>query len=183
MKENSIQNIDIKNLKVAKRYAKALIELSKDDLESVLSNLEIIKTIIFENPNFAAFFSHPVIPVQDKKDTIESALRGKISDTVLNFVGTLLDENRFLIFDSIYELFKKEFDIIKNRQSVKIISAVELEENEKKRLEEKLSKKLQKEVILSYKTDEDILGGLVIKLDDKVIDLSLKTRFAALKKQ
>ena len=55
-------------------------------------------------------------------------------------------------------------------------------EKYKKELEEKLNEKLNKEVILNYEQNEDILGGLVVKIEDKVIDLSLKTKFDNLRK-
>ena len=94
----------------------------------------------------------------------------------------LLEENRFNAFLTIVELYKKEVDELKNKQRVEIVCAVEIQEKYKKELEEKLNEKLNKEVILNYEQNEDILGGLVVKIEDKVIDLSLKTKFDNLRK-
>ena len=116
---------------------------------------------------------HPVISLKDKKETLKSALQDKVNILTLNFIETLLDENRFKIFKTIYELFKKEADKIKNKQEVEIISAVDINEKSKKMLEEKLKTKLK---------NQDILGGFIIKIEDKVIDLSLKTKFETLTK-
>ena len=63
-----------------------------------------------------------------------------------------------------------------------VFYAYEIDEEQKTRLKDKLSNKFNKEVILNYQKDETILGGLVIKFDDKIIDLSLKTKFDRLKK-
>lgn len=176
------KNIDIKNIKTAKRYAQALSQSVIDNLDEVGENLSLINDVIFENPDFITFFSHPIVSLKDKKDTLNETLSGKINEKTLNFLNTLLDENRFNIFKTIHELYKQEVDSIKNKQRVNVSSVISLDENEKIKLEEKLSKKLQKDVILTYEENKDILGGLLIKFEDKVIDLSLKAKFDDLKK-
>ena len=171
------KNIDIKNLKTAKRYALALSQSAFDNIDEINSNLALVDEVIFNNADFVNFFSHPIVSLKDKKDTIKETLEGKINDISLNFINTLLDENRFNIFKTIFEQFKKEVDEIKNKQRVDVTSAIELDENQKKELIEQLRKKLNKDVILTYEENEEILGGLVVKFEDKVIDLSLKTKF------
>ena len=108
---------------------------------------------------------------------------GKINPKTLNFLEVLLDEGRFNLFNTIFELFKKETNKIKNIQTVEIISAVDLDEEMKKRLEEKLKEKLNKEIIMNFEKDKNILGGLIIKVEDNVVDLSLKAKFNSLKKE
>ena len=177
-----MKNIDIKNLKIASRYAHALIEETKDITDEVLSNLEVVSNIVFENEDFKLFFNHPIISLKDKQETIKETFEGKINPSVLNFIMILLEENRFNAFLTIVELYKKEVDELKNKQRVEIVCAVEIQEKYKKELEEKLNEKLNKEVILNYEQNKDILGGLVVKIEDKVIDLSLKTKFDNLRK-
>lgn len=177
-----MKNIDIKNIKIAARYAQALIDETKNITDEVLSNLEVIKSVIFENDDFKLFFNHPIISLKDKQETIKETFEGKIHTSVLNFIMILLEENRFNIFLTIVELYKKEVDKLKNKQRVEIVCAVEIKEEYKKELEDKLNEKLNKEVILNYEKNEDILGGLIVKIEDKVIDLSLKTKFDNLRK-
>ena len=176
------KNIDIKNIKVAKRYSHALAQSADKDIDEILENLKSINEVIFENQDLRTFFLHPVISLKDKKETLKSALQDKVNILTLNFIKTLLDENRFGIFKTIYELFKKEADKKKNKQEVEIISAVDINEKSKKMLEEKLKTKLNKDVVLNYSKNQDILGGFIIKIEDKVIDLSLKTKFETLTK-
>ena len=176
------KNIDIKNIKVAKRYSHALAQSADKDIDEILENLKSINEVIFENQDLRTFFLHPVISLKDKKETLKSALQDKVNILTLNFIETLLDENRFGIFKTIYELFKKEADKIKNKQEVEIISAVDINKKSKKMLEEKLKTKLNKDVVLNYSKNQDILGGFIIKIEDKVIDLSLKTKFETLTK-
>ena len=169
-------------MKVAKRYAAALIESSNDFLDEVLENLKLVDELIFQNNELKTFFLHPVVSLKDKKDVIDSVFKGKINEITYNFLGTLLDENRFIIFRSILELYKKQTEKIKNMQRVQVVSAVGLDEDAKNRLEEKLAEKMKKQVILNYDIDETIIGGLVVKIEDKVLDLSLKRKFENLEK-
>ena len=175
------KNIDIKNVKTAKRYAKALSETVIDNIDEVNENLALIDEVIFGNEDFKVFFSHPIVSLKDKKDTLKETLEGKIHEKTLNFLETLLDESRFGIFKTIYELFKQEVDVIKNKQRINFSSVITLDEDEKERLCQKLAAKLNKDVILSYEENQEILGGLLIKYDDKVIDLSLKGKFDAIR--
>ena len=163
------KNIDIKNVKVAKRYALALSQSAIDNLDEVNENLALIDEVIFKNSDFMNFFSHPIISLKDKKDTLNETVSGKIHEKTLNFLNTLLDEGRFGILRTIHELYKQEMDSIKNKQRINVSSVITLDDKEKEKLEEKLSKKLQKEVILTYEETEEILGGLLIKFEDKVI--------------
>ena len=176
------KNIDIKNLKVAKRYSQALIESAADNVDEVLNNLKSINEAIFGNQDLKTFFLHPVISLKDKKEALKTALENKIDNLTLNFIETLLDENRFGAFKTIFELFKKEVDKIKNKQEIEVVSAVNIDEKYKKQLEEKLKTKINKDVILNYNLDENIIGGIIVKIEDKIIDLSLKNKFEALRK-
>ena len=87
-----MKNVDVKNLKIASRYALALIEKTKDITDEVISNLETINNIIFENADFKLFFNHPIIALKDKQETIKETFEGKINENVLNFLLLLLEK-------------------------------------------------------------------------------------------
>ena len=175
-------SVDIKNLKVAKRYALALAESSIDHIDKAVEDMKLVNELIFQNEELKTFFMHPVVSLKDKKETIEAAFKDKLDTSSFNFIETLLDESRFGIFRTILEVFIKESEKIKNKQRVEVISAVDIDEEEKQRLTAKLNEKLNKDVLLNYNLDDSILGGLVVKIEDKVIDLSLKAKFEELKK-
>ena len=176
------KKLDIKNIKTAKRYAQALSQSVVNNIDEINEDLALVEEVIFNNLDFVNFFSHPIVSLKDKKDAINDVLNGKINEKTLSFLNILLDENRFNVFKTIYEAFKQEVDVVKNRQRVYVTSAIALDGSEKERLQKKLNEKLQKEVIINYEENKDILGGLLIKFEDKVIDLSLKTKFNNLRK-
>ena len=175
------KNIDIKNPKVAKRYAQALCESAKDKIDNIENDLALVDETIFHNDELKLFFFHPVVSLLDKKKILSDSFQGKIDEITINFLETLLDEGRFKIFDTFYEIFKNEVDKIKKRQQVEIISAIEISSELKEKLNQKLSSKLKKEIIPTYVLSSDIIGGLIIKIEDKVIDLSLKNKLELLK--
>lgn len=177
-----MSNLDIKNLKIAKRYASALVETSKDSIDETKEVLKEVSEVFNTNKEFQMFFMHPGVSLKDKKETLNEIFSSKANKTTLDFLNVLLDENRFDIIDTIYQVFQKEVENFKNQQRVDVTSAIELSEEQKEKIKQKLSSKLNKEIILTCALKEDILGGLIIKINDKVIDLSLKNKFDTLRK-
>lgn len=175
-----MKQLNIKNLKAAKRYAKALIDLGENEV--IKSDLEAVFNAIFENEEFKMFFSHPVISLFDKKDTMKQIFEGKVHGEILNLLYVLLDNNRLSLLPEIKEVFNEEFENAKNILRGEVQSVIELNDEQKAQLKEKLSQKLNKQVELDFEINKAIVAGLVIRLKDSVIDLSLKTKFDKLKK-
>ena len=78
--------------------------------------------------------------------------------------------------------YKEDLDKINNIQRVEVVSAIELDDNSKQKIIDKLQHRLQKNVIAQWQTDEEIIGGLVVKINDDVIDSSLKNKLENLSK-
>ena len=150
--------------------------------EKVLEELKQINSTLVQNVDLNCFLLNPIITTIDKKDVIDKVFVD-FSDNTKNFLYLLVEKNRFSHFESIFETFVSFVDERNNVKSVEIISAVELYDDEKNRLVDKLQRKLSCVVRPTYVIDETILAGLIIKIGDKVVDNSLKTRFAGLKRQ
>ena len=102
---------------------------------------------------------------------------------MVNFLNILIDEGRFNALNEIInkysEIYYKEKNIIKPV----IISAVELDDNQKQAVLNKLEAKLKKQIEPEYIINNDIIGGLIIEIDDKTIDCSIKTKFDNMRKE
>lgn len=166
----------------AKRYSDALLELSQDS-DKIRKELEEIVDTLSSSQNLKDFMSNPVISIEDKKSVIEKIFAGKIDKTLLNFLKLLVDKDRFNLIDEILESYSKDVDKQKNIQKVSVISAIELDEELKSKLINKLAQKLNKNIELETQLDKDIIAGLVIKTEDNVIDMSLKHKFEEMKKE
>lgn len=175
-----MSTVNPKQLKIAKRYASALAKL--DSRDEVYYDLQKVEQVFKESAELREFLENPIITVFDKKDVM-SKVFSDLKDNTFNFLSILIDKNRIVYFDAILEQLCNEIDELNNVTRVEIVSAVELTEEEKFNLKDKLQRKLSCNVSSKYIIDESIYAGLIIKIGDKVIDNSLKSRFENLKRQ
>lgn len=179
------QFTSIKNLKPAKRYAEALMELSCNTLsyDKIYEDLNFVLNTISQNQDLADFLNSPPVSKADKKDVLDKIFKGKIEEPVLSFLFLLNENSRLGILRDIFSAFKNFVDEEKNILNADIISAVELNEVQKQNLVSKLQNKTGKAINPEYKLDNTIMAGFIIKINDTVIDLSLKNRIENLKKK
>ena len=175
-----------KFLVVSKRYAQALIQLQNAGVitsDEILNDLKLIADTLKTSPDLNEVLSNPVVGKDDKKDIIESVFLDKISKTIKNFIKVLIDKDRFSAYKYIVYAYEKELDLIKGLERVEVISAVEMKQEAKERLQRKLEEKLKKSVIINFEQDAEIIAGLVIKIGDSVIDNSLRHKIDNLSKE
>lgn len=178
-------NIDVKQIKIAKRYAEALFENSNisNKLQLVFDNLKLIESVLNENFELKSFLENPVISHSDKKDVISEIFNEHVDESVKNLLFLLIDNNRFDLFFGVVIAYSNKLDETNNILKVKVISAVEVSEELKNALVQKLENKVSKKVVPEYEIKPEIIAGLIIEVSDKTIDTSLKTKLNNLKKQ
>ena len=162
----------------AKNYADSLIQAGKDGImsfDAILNDLNTVKEITGTSDELVKVMENPAISINSKNEILDS---GKI----INFLKILIDKKRFNELNQIIQAYSNEVDNINNIKRVEVISAIEITEDRRQRLIEKLQNKLQKNVIVNWVLDNEIIGGLVIKIDDDVIDNSLKNKLENLSK-
>ncbi len=169
----------------AKNYADSLIQIYKDGImscEDILNNLNIIKEIAKNSSEFVDVMNNPAISNKIKFEIIENVFSNQINDKLINFLKVLVDRKRFHELNQIIEAFSINVDEIHNIKRVEVISAIEVSEDRKQNLIEKLQNKLQKTIVANWNIDKNIIGGLIIKIGDNVIDNSLKNKLENLSK-
>jgi len=170
---------------ISKRYSDALVELIKStDLsyDKIYSELIAIANTLSQSPDLNDFFMNPLISVEDKKDIIDEIFTNEINSLIVNFLKVLVDKDRFSAFEEITSTFKETVDKVNNISRVKVTSAVNLSEDSKNRLKNKLEEKMKKIVTLDWEINPEIIAGLVIQMGDNVIDTSLKNKLEDLSK-
>lgn len=173
--------ISNKQIKLAKRYASAL--MSFEDVDNIFQQLKEIAEVLKNSQDLKNFLENPIIRKEDKKSVIVEIFAQITDKNVLNFLKLLIDKNRFIYFNSILYQLSKEIDLKHNLSRIAVISAVDLSEDEKRILVQKISEKLSKEIKPTFEIQQDIIGGLIIKLGDKIIDTSIKAKLNSFKKQ
>ncbi len=166
-------------------YARALLEVAKDAdaVEAIGEELVILRDEVLSIPDARVFFESPKINRADKRDVLKKTLKGKISDTVLNFLQVLIDRGRQFQFDQIVEEYLDLVQEYSGKIHVEIGSAVPLDASSKERLVKLLSEKLNKQVTSKERVDETLLGGLTIRVGDTVVDGSLRSRLEEIREQ
>ena len=170
---------------IANRYAEALFQLSEEEniSKEIYCELHDVVQLVKENKDLDNVFKSPLVAKNEKIDLIEALFNGKINNNLKNFLKILVEKGRISSLKSIELTFK---ELLNNKNNIiegTVISAVALTEKQVKELEEKLSKKYNKNVTLENKVDKTILGGVVIRLGNTQIDGSVKTRLDNIKDQ
>ena len=161
---------------ISKEYAKALFMLAAENNheERYGKALDFLADIFLENPQYIQFLSHPGISLEERFDALEKAFSGALPTEVLSFVKLLCEKNDIKQFDQCVTEYKNMLSEIKQSSNAKVTSAIELTENEKEALIKKLETISGHSVTLTCCVDESILGGLIVEMDGKMVDASMK---------
>jgi F-type H+-transporting ATPase subunit delta len=160
---------------IARVYASSLVELGQE--KKILADLEaemkLLADLIAEQRDMRLFLASPGITREKKKDFIEKIFTGKLSEYMNNFLKVLIDNDRQSLIAEINEQFSALLDDINKRQRVSITTAAAMDASTRDKLTSRLKEVLKKDIILNEKVNPEILGGIVIRVGDTVIDGSL----------
>jgi F-type H+-transporting ATPase subunit delta len=162
-----------------KNYANALVQIGHKD---AAKNIEIIQKILAGSPELTEVLVNPAVSEGVKYSLIEEVFSKAVSKKMVGFLKVLVNKKRFGEFDTIVAAFEKELDEINNIKRVEVVSAVKLDDKIKKKIADKLNKKLQKNIEAQWSVDDGIIAGLVVKIEDDVIDTSVRTKIENLRK-
>lgn len=157
---------------VGNRYATALIE-SGIDLNMVgqfKEELEYIESVFQNEDKAFQLFIHPRITKDEKKEFISSVFKKQISEEMNNFLYILIDKKRERNFFEIVEEYEKLYNEHENIVKVLAITATKMDEKALGKLKVNLETKLNKKVEISNRIDNSVLGGVLLKVGDKIID-------------
>ena len=167
----------------SKNYAGALAEIAADNVisyDGIKNDLNTVSAIIKNSPDLKNVLENITIATEVKNSIIDEVFRNQVNDKIVNFLKILTNKNKFNDFEDIKSDFETIYNDVNNIKLVDVTSAVALSEDQKQRVVEKLQAKLNKKIIANWLQDEDIIGGLIIKIDDNVINSSLKNRLEKL---
>ncbi|MCL2474798.1 MAG: F0F1 ATP synthase subunit delta [Chloroflexi bacterium] len=167
----------------ALRYAQAAFALAneKQQTDKWLNDLAVLKTVM-ASPQVFVFFSDPRIPLKDKKELLKKNLPDFISED-LNFAYLLASKNLLSLAGPIYDEFEAMYNEQGGLATAEVTTAVELSEAEKQKVIDDLSRMFGKTINIITKVDPNILGGLVARVGDKLIDGSLRSKIDSMRRK
>jgi F-type H+-transporting ATPase subunit delta len=159
-------------------YAGALIELASDrgELEAVNEQASAFLAVLRDNPDFRVFLMTPSVDPREKNKVLDTVFADKFSATLLDFIELVLTKRRQVFLEGMLDEFQALFEDKMGRLHVEVVSAIPLAEADQSNLSDVLSKKLNKTIVLENAVDPIILGGLVLRYGDLVVDGSVRTR-------
>ena len=175
----------MKSIEVADRYAQAVYELGKEEgiLDDLQSDLGEVNEVINSNEDFFPFLIHPLVPDKDKQNVLEEIFGETIRREVMNFLKLLVQKDREDYLPLIYKRVKKI------RMDQDEIVEVEIayppgfdREEAVSRVEENLGEILDREIWITQVTeDEKLIGGVRLKIGERVLDGSVQGRLEGLR--
>lgn len=165
-------------LMTAMVYGKALFDaaVELDKIDEIREEIDAIDVILKREPDFIGLLCSPAIPAAKKKNMIRSVFEGRVCREVLSFLFILIDKGRMNHYHRIVRDYLKRMDSYRGQAYGKIYSAAPLSEEQIRKFEEETGALLREKVQLKNKVDSNLLGGVRIMVDGKLIDASLRTQ-------
>lgn len=164
--------------KAVTEYAEALFILASEEnaANEYYNDLTVIKAVFEKNPEYVSLLSSPSLTIKERTEAIRSAFSTHVRENTLSFLMLLCEKRHIKNFGTCFNDFEKLYNASKRVVIAHITSAVPLTEDEKKGLSAQLEEKRGASVELVCEVDKSILGGIIIKTEDTVIDGSLKSK-------
>lgn len=171
---------------ISKTYAGALFELAVEEqkIDERLNEAIAVLKIFQEDEDFIKFMNHPQIDKEEKLKLIDSAFSGNASDDITGFIKIIVEKDRFGNICDIFKEFIHQIQEYKGVGEAFVSTPLPLDEIQKSELKDKLlSTTGYKEIELHCTIDESLIGGMVIRIGDRVVDSSIKRQLYNLKTQ
>lgn len=171
---------------VSTTYGEALFELASESgrEEEFLDEVETLKQLLDENPDFGRLMNHPKILKEEKLKVLEEVFSDRISRELLGFLHLVVTKDRYGEIDAILNFFVDKVKQHKGIGIAYVTAAVSLNEAQKKEIENKLlSTTPFHRMEMHYQVEEDLIGGMVIRIGDRVVDSSVKNKLFELQRE
>jgi F-type H+-transporting ATPase subunit delta len=169
---------------IAQVYSRSLFEVAQEDgnLDRIRDELAAFADALAQNRELSIFFFSPYFSTEEKED----GLRRTVVDadpTLVNFLQLLIENHRLPLIHRIRRQFEVLWDRENRRLPVEVTSAVELDRSVIEALEAGILEQTGQNVELESHVDPDILGGIVLRVGNSILDASVRHRLEQLRKE
>ncbi|MBI4585686.1 MAG: ATP synthase F1 subunit delta [Planctomycetes bacterium] len=162
---------------VSSAYARALLELAseRNRLNEVAEEIQAFLEPFRKDRDFRNFILTPSIDRRDKKASLDRIFSSQLSATLLDFLKLVLDKGRQGFLEEMLLEYSRLFDQKMNRAHVEAVTAVAISPESEERLAAALAQNLKKTIVLEKKVRPEVLGGMILRHGDLVVDGSVRT--------
>ena len=169
----------MKNLAIARRYAKALLLIGKEDgqIDTYRDELGAFAKLIEQEKSLQQVLVNPLYDADGRKRVLADVIDNlKLSKAMTTFLLFLFDKGRIGFLGNINEFFQKFADELKGVARASLVSATELSSEAIEKIRSALSTRTGKDIILEVEQDPSLIGGIVTRIGDLVLDGSVRTQ-------
>jgi len=170
---------------VSKTYGDALFELATEEKKEdiLLEEAVEIKKLLTENSEFIKMMNHPQISREDKEAVITNVFKGRVSDDMSGLLELLVKNGRFNEVESVIDYFIAKIKDYKKIGIAYVTTPLALSDTQKSAVEKKLLDTTDYEKMeMNFDIDESLIGGMTIRIGDRVVDSSIKSKLSKLTK-
>ena len=170
----------------AATYAEALFEtgIENGTLDVLFDEVRTVQQILGENPDFSRLMNHPKILKEEKEQIIESVFKGRVSDEFTGFLKLIVTNKRYAEIDQILDGFVLKVKEHKKIGIAYVTTPIELSESQKQAVKSKLLDTTDYvSMEMNYLIDKSLIGGMVIRIGDRVVDSSIRTKLEGIQKE
>ncbi len=176
----------MKNPRLAKIYAKSLLDLALEQnaLDPILNDIQLMQKMCHESKDFTLMLQSPIIKGDKKINILEAIFTDKLNPVTKAFVLLLVKKSRESFLPEIAESFIQQYKTYKNIHIVRLTTAAPLNEGLQQQLTEKINSSVGNGTVeLETKVDEQLIGGFILEIKDKLFDASIRRDLMDIKKQ
>lgn len=171
---------------ISKTYGDALFELAVEEgkIDVLAEEIIQLQKVLADNDAFGRLMNHPKIIVEEKLQVARNVFEGRVSDELLGFLTIIISKDRYRDIDAILDYFIAEVKRYKGIGVATVTTAVPLKEDQRGRIEQKLLDTTQyAKMEMHFQVDEALIGGMVVRIGDRVVDSSIRTKLSELQKE
>ena len=171
--------------KISVRYAKALFQVAKEKaiLDEVSADMELLFRASTEVDEFYDFLHNPVLPLSGKKAAIHKIFEDKLNPLTMNFLDLIIKNNRLSYIEGVARQYKDRYKEHKGIIEAVMTTVQPLDKSLKDRIIKLIGTKVEQKITLEEKLNPEILGGFILKIEDKQLDASVSTQLNTIKKE
>jgi F-type H+-transporting ATPase subunit delta len=168
---------------LAEVYARSLFEVGREQgtLDQLREQLAQLADALEENRELAVFFFSPYFSTKEKQDALERILDGA-DPSFINFLNLLIENHRMPVIFRIRQQYERLWQLENEMLSVDITSAIELDEATTESLARRIGERAGRKVTLAAHVDPSILGGIVLRVGNSILDASIRNRLEQLRR-
>ncbi|SCW50665.1 F-type H+-transporting ATPase subunit delta [Ruminococcaceae bacterium YRB3002] len=166
-----------------REYASALFDVavSDDCLDEVYEGLKVIREVLEGSEEFVELLMSPAIPKEERVHIVEQSFGGNVCEDLVAFMCVLTEKSHVRDLWECFEVFDELYKEAARKSTAIIRSAVELSDDAKKRLVEKLQKISGHSVEPVYRIDESLIGGVIVEMEGMRLDGSIRKKLQEIK--